>query len=660
KFVQLNLLSQICLPVGEIVYVKSIEQALRAAKHIGYPLVLKPLSGSTGKLVFVDLRSEKELRSVLNKIQINSDEFLLQSFFPGEDHRMLIINGKVVAAALKIPAAVIGDGHHSIVELAQTENRNPLRVNGPMKEIVLDAEAERVLAQQGFALDSVPAAGSRVHTRGTSNISTGGSAIDVTSRVHPDNASAAVRAAKALGLTIAGVDFICPDISRSWYETSGGICEVNSYVGTRPHDLGNPDQDITGAILETIYPVGDDGRIPTAIVTGTMGKTTTCSMLSSILTCSGHKVGLVTTEGVSIGDEIVQPGDMAGPKGHAIALCDPTVTAAVLETSRGALLRKGTYLDHCDVAALTNVGREHIGMNGIETLDDLAKLKRKVLDAARKAVVLNAEDPRCLALAAEFSPNIRTILYSRNGETEALREHLRRGGEVVFLSKEDGPEAIVAAKGSEVTRLAKSAELPSTAGGIFWPQTTNAMAATALAMGLGIAFDAIAEGLMRYGKEFPAVKGRFSLAEGFPMPFLFDYATFPPGFAVMSPICDAITVSGKRICAVTLPGNRPNWQYADCAAELVGHFDLFVCFERDDLRRGVPLGELAANLAKALVEAGVEPASVLVVQTIADVAKIIAREATPEDFVVVFAAGPKQDEPFRAAFRERDLTQATA
>lgn len=514
KKIHLEILSRICLPVGKVVEFGSVDEGLRAAEYIGYPLVVKPTSGGRGTLVFVNLRSANELRLVLEKIPLHQQRFIVQSFFPGDDHRMLVVNGKLVAAVVRIPASVIGDGQRNIVELVEIENRNPHRVNGPMKYLVLDEEADRVLAQQGLTCDSVPETGLRVFTRGTANIATGGSAINVTHLVHPDNARAAVRAAKALELTVAGVDLICPDISRSWRETGGGICEVNSHPGLQPHTLTNPDQDITGTILESVYPIGDDGRIPTAMVTGTMGQTTICFMLNSILTCGGHMVGMATSEGVTIGSEMVQPGDLAGPMGHAIVLRDPLVTAAVLETARGGLVKMGMYLDRCDVAVLTNVDREQIGMNGIETPDDIARLKRKVLDAARKAVVLNADYPRCLALAGEFAPRIRTILFSRKAESDAVREHLGRGGEAIYLASENDHEWIIAAKGAQATRLMKSGDLSSTADGMFWPQASNAMAATALALGLGISPEIIVEGLMRYGRDFPAAKGRLSVAEG--------------------------------------------------------------------------------------------------------------------------------------------------
>ena len=246
------------------------------------------------------LRDAAELRSVLERVPIDREQFLLQSFFPGDDHRLLVLNGKLAAAAKRIPASVTGDGRNSIADLVEIENRR--RVHSLLYPLKLDAETDRVLAQQGYTSQTVPADGVRIRIRATANMATGGIFVDVTPNVHPDNARLAVRAAKAIGLTVAGIDFISPDISRSWHEVGGGICEVNTGVGVAVKDLFDPAPEEARIVLESAYPRGDDGRIPTAMVTGTYGKTTTCMMLGGILSLMGHTVGTASTEGVTIGD----------------------------------------------------------------------------------------------------------------------------------------------------------------------------------------------------------------------------------------------------------------------------------------------------------------------------------------------------------------------
>ena len=552
-----NVLAKIRLPVGRFTPVKNVESARRWAEKIGYPLVLRPIDGTKGQSVCVVVRNAEELQGATADPRFQERQSLLQSYFPGSDHRLLVVAGTLAAATRRDPT---------------------------------------------------------------------GTAVDVVDIIHPDNTRAAVRAAKAAGLNIAEVDFVSADISKSWRETGGGIVDVSSAVGLLPDGIAMPVPDVRGRSIDAFYPEGDDGRIPTAMITGTKGKTTTTGMLASILSFAGHAVGYATTEGVTIDGERVASGDLAGWDGAEIVMRDPTVTAAVLETARGGLIESGTYLDRCDVAALLNVQREQIDMDGVGTLDDMVALKRKALDAARKAVVLNADDPRCLALAPEFAGSVRTFLFSRNWDSHALRDHLARGGDALFLDKRDGHETIMVASGSNATALLQTADVPATANGIFWQHASAAMAAAALALGLGVDSDTIKEGLKRYGREFPAAACRLVFPYGFPTRILFDRTTSGPAYAAAVSVTDEISVAGKRICALTVVGNRPDWVFGESAAALAGHFQRYVCFEREDYRRGRKPGEISERLAKALIAAGVAPASVSVAHTYIDAAKIIAGE----------------------------------
>jgi cyanophycin synthetase len=519
KLLTLQMLGAIGLPVGRFVLVAGVDAAMKTAERIGYPIVLKPVAGKKGGDVLAGLQNAGELRAALVKVARQRRQFLLQSFFPGADHRLLVVSGRLIAAARREPASVAGDGKNSVARLVEAANKDPRRGHGfskLMNLIEIDDEVLRVLSGQGLALDSVPAEGAQVRLRATANISTGGTAVDVTDQVHPDNARAAVKAAKVLDLQVAGVDFISPDISRSWREAGGGICEVNSIVGLRPHWIADPRRDVTGPILETIFPPGKTGRIPTAMITGTKGKSGTTLMLSGILSRAGHCVGTVTTDGVAIGGEMVVHGDVAGINGADAALRDPTVTAAALETARGGLLRSGMYLDYCDVAALLNVGREQIGIDGIDTLDDMARLKRKVLEAARQAIVLNADDERCAAMAGDF-PSVRKILFSMQPESSALRRLAGAGDIAIFLKTVDGRETIAVRDGAGESPLLATGDLPSSLGGIVRHNIANAMAAAGLALGLGISREIAAAGLRAYDNSLERTFGRFSFVEGFPM-----------------------------------------------------------------------------------------------------------------------------------------------
>ena len=566
----------------------------------------------------------------------------------------MVIEGKLVAAARKDTASVAGDGIHTIAELMERENRDPRRIAGvELRPMILDQETDRILARQGLTRATIPEAGRVVRVKGTANFAKGGGIVDVLASVHPDNARLAIRAAEAIGLKVAGVDFICTDISKSWRQIGGGICEVNTTVDLHSELRPSPDGDVRDVLLQSLFAHGDDGRIPTAMVTGTTGKTSTSTMLASILSSAGHVVGSATTEGVRIESELLEQGDLASADGASIVLRDPTVTAAVLETARGGIVKTGLYVDRCDVAALLNVQREQIGMDGIETLDDMVALKRKILDIARKAVVLNAEDPRCLALAEEFKPRLRTILFSRSPDTPAIRSHAAAGGDALFLAKKDGRETIVIASGSHEVPLLATEEIPATNGGLIWFHGVNAMAAAALALGLGVGHDAIRTGLRRYGREYAAATLRMLFAEGFPMRVVFDSSGKAPAYAAAVTVTDTIKVGGKRFCVATLAGNRPDWSFVEAGAALAGHFDRYICIERPEYRRGRKPGEIQQLLANALIAAGVPTEAVATTGDHKDAARVLAHEAKEQDFVVVFAADSMTTvDDYRQAFRE--------
>ncbi|HWA43898.1 MAG TPA: Mur ligase family protein [Hypericibacter adhaerens] len=658
KLLTLGILAQLQLPVGQFAPVRDAASALKVAERLGYPVVLKPVLGDKGRAVFSGLRNAEDLQAVLKRVSLGREPFMLQTFLPGEDHRLLIIKGRLVAAAQRIPASVVGDGRHSVAELAAIENRNPRRIFGPLELLPLDAEADRILAQQGQTRDSVPEPGRRVQLRANANISTGGTSLDVTERVHPDNLRAAIRAAKALGLMVAGVDFICPDIGRSWREVGGGICEINTSIGMHPHTEANPNLDVPGLVLETVYPPGDEGRIPTAMITGTKGKTTTTLMLSRILEAAGHAVGNATTEGVTIDGELVLAGDHAEAHGASIVMQDPTVTAAVLETARGGLLQDGMYLDRCDVAALLNVGREQIGMHGVETLDEMAALKSKVLDAARKAVVLGADDPRTAAMARDCRVRLRTILFSLEPDSPEVRAHLGSGGEAIVIRAVEGRETIVHvdAQGAAVP-LIGAEDFPASRGGLIRPNVANAMAAAGLALGLGVAPHHIREGLARYEITVASSRGRTNFVEGLPVRILFDRATDPASLTAMMPVIEAAAPQGRRICVLTAPGNRPDSHFGECAAVVAGRFDRYVCCEHDNFRRGKPPGEIADRLARGLAAAGVPEGLVSTARSPAEAARIVAKIAAADDFVAVFGWNVVETvEAYRTAFREAAAT----
>lgn len=458
---------------------------------------------------------------------------------------------------------------------------------------------------------------------------------DVTDTIHPVNAEAAVRAAAAIGLKAAVVDFRSPDIARPWPQAGGGIYGIGGATDLSRHWFDGSMRDVAGPILETVFAPGDDGRIPTAMITGTKGKTTTTLMLSSILTAAGHKVGAATSDGVFIGGTMVGFGDAAAAMGAETVIRDGTVTAAALETARGGLILRGIYLDRCDVAALLNVGREQTEIDGIETPDDMLRLKRKVLDSATKAVVLNADDARCAAVAGDF-PDLRKIFFSIAPEPPPIPETTREGATVLSLKTVKNREFVFVADSKDEAALIAVDELPSTMGGIIRCNIANAMAAAGLALGLGLSREAIVGGLRVYDNSLERTYGRFSFLEGAPVPTLFDRPTGTLAVAASVEAIDKMNVAGRRICALTAAGNRPDWHFTEMAETVAGHFNFFICFERPDFLRGRAPGEISRLIREALIAAGVPPESVATAATNREAAERIAGMAQAEDLVTVF------------------------
>src|SRR5215831_14416633 len=399
-----RILSTLGLPVPQQRLVHTEEEAAVAAQKIGFPVVVKPYNGNHGRGVSLDLRDGPRVRAAFRQAREISRAVIVESFVTGRDYRMLVVNGTLIAVAERVPGRVIGDGRHTVAELIEITNQDPRRGIGHEKVLTrleLDAQAERCLADRGYTRDSVPERDEIVPLRLTGNLSTGGTATDVTDIVHPDNAEMAMRTIRAIGLDVGGVDFISPDITRSYREAGGAICEVNAAPGFRMHvapSEGTP-RDVAGPVMEMLFPPGTPTRIPIASITGTNGKTTTARMVAHVLKLAGHTVGLTTTDGVYINGQLSVKGDMTGPISARMVLRDPSVDVAVLETARGGILRRGLGYRKCSVGAVLNIQSDHLGLKGVETLDQLAEVKRVVIEVAQDTAVLNADDARCLRMA---------------------------------------------------------------------------------------------------------------------------------------------------------------------------------------------------------------------------------------------------------------------
>ena len=425
---------------------------------------------------------------------------------------MLVINHDLVAVSKRVPGHVTGDGKQSIAELIEEVNKDPRRGIGHEKVLTrleLDAQAERLMGKAGYDANTVLEDGQVFYLRSTGNLSTGGTAIDVTDLVHPDNREMAIRAAATVGLDVCGVDFLTPDISRSFKDIGGGICELNAAPGFRMHVAPSEgkSRDVAGAVIDMLFPHSAPSRIPIAAITGTNGKTTTTRMLAHIHKMAGEKVGMTTTDGIYIDGQKSVEGDMTGPVSAQMVLRDPTVTVAILETARGGLLKKGLGYRHPNVACCLNVQEDHLGLRGIDTLDQLAEVKQIPIEVARDTVVLNADDPRCLKMAIKSSA--KNVCYvTLNPEHALVREHIRAGGQAVALEKGVNGEMISIFDGGSHIPLLWTHLVPATLEGQAVHNVQNAMVAAAMAYAMGVKLDDIRQGLRTFDASYFQAPGR--------------------------------------------------------------------------------------------------------------------------------------------------------
>ncbi|MGH6947387.1 MAG: Mur ligase family protein, partial [Kiloniellales bacterium] len=457
-----RLLSRLGLPVARHAIVDNPQQALAAARQIGYPLVVKPRGGGQGKGVTVGIETEEALLRAVQEAQRFHKLVMIEGFVFGKDHRLLVVAGRFLAGAQRVPGGVTGDGRHSVAELVEIANRDPrrgLRFQKLMTFIDMNPEAGRVLAAAGLTPESVPEEGQWVALRRTANISTGGTAIDVTEITHQDNRAMAERAAQAVGLDVAGIDFLTPDITRSYREVGGAILEINRSPGLRPHWLANPEQDVVSPILETLFRPGDNGRIPLAAITGTNGKTTTALMVERIFARAGRRVGLASTSGVRLDGHWIADEDLAGYRGHLMVLSAREVEVAVLETARGGIAKRGLGYDRATVGAVLNVTEDHLGLDDIATLDEMAAVKGLVIETASGTAVLNAEDPRCVAMATRSAAE-RLCYVALDPENPVFAAHVAAGGLGASLHEARGGRFVTLFEGKEVRPLIAVEEIP--------------------------------------------------------------------------------------------------------------------------------------------------------------------------------------------------------
>ncbi len=654
------------LPVPHQELVRSADRAVAAAKRLGYPVVTKPYNGNHGRGISVHLTNEAEVRAGFEAAAEHSSSVIVETYLTGDDHRLLVVNGELVAATRRTPGHVVGDGVSSVRALVDKVNQDPRRGIGHAKvmtQIELDTQADIMLARINFTADSIPDKDQIVMLRSTANLSTGGTATDVTDVIHPDNRDMAVRAITAIGLDVGGVDFLIPDITESYRSVGGGICEVNAAPGFRMHvapSEGTP-RDVAGPVIDMLFPAGTPTRVPIAGITGTNGKTTTSRMLAHVAKMAGYTPGLTTTDGVYIDGERTVEGDMTGPIATRMVLADAQIDLAVLEIARGGLLRAGMGVPFINVGAVLNVQSDHLGMKGIDTLEQLAEVKRIVVEVARDCAVLNADDVNVIKMSADTEA--KSICYvTVNPQHAVVREHIRAGGRACALEAGvNGQMITLYDKGVHIP-LMWTHLIPATLEGRAMHNVQNAMFAAAMAFSLGIKLDAIRQGLRTFDTTFYQVPGRMNVFDEHPFKVIFDYGHNAHAVGVMADLARRLDVQGRRIIVLSAPGDRRDEDVVAIAETVAGKFDHYIC-RRDDSLRGRDGDEIPGMLAKVLRAKGVAETAISIIPDEQKAIDAALHMGAQGDLLLIFADALtrswKQVTKFRPVGAEQVLVGAT-
>ena len=635
-----KILAGLGLPVPQQELVQSESQAVRAACRIGFPVVTKPYNGNHGRGISIRLTSEEEVVHGYQVAREHSRSVVIESFLEGDDHRLLVVNGELVAATRRTPGHVTGDGQHDIGQLIELVNQDPRRGVGHEKVLTrleLDAQAHKMLERAGLTPQSVPVAGTVVYLRSTANLSTGGTATDVTDVIHPDNREMAERAVRAIGLDVGGVDFLSKNISESYRTIGGGICEVNAAPGFRMHvaPSDGTSRDVASPVIDMLFPQAAPARVPIAAVTGTNGKTTTARMLAHITKMAGYTPGLTTTDGVYIDGQRTVQGDMTGPVSARMVLSDPQIDIAVLETARGGLLRAGMGVNEVNVGAVINVQPDHLGLKGIDTLEQLAEVKRIVVEVATDCAVLNADDP--LVLRMSGYTEAKNICYvTLNPEHKLVREHIRAGGRACALEAGVNGQMITLYDKSGHIPLLWTHLIPATLEGRATHNVQNAMFAAAMAFSLGIKLEAIRQALRTFDSTFFQAPGRMNVFNEHPFKVLFDYGHNAHAVAAMSDLAQRMDVTGRRIVVLAGPGDRRDEDLVAIARAAAGRFDHYICRRDDGLRDRKP-DEVPRLQAAALRAAGIPESAISVIPDEQEAINAALNMGAPGDLLLIFA-----------------------
>ena len=618
------------VPRGTVInYLDELENAIEDVG--GYPIVIKPLDGNHGRGITIDIDTFEAAEEAYEAAKEVSRGVIVERFYQGRDHRVLVINGRVIAVAERVPAHVVGDGQSTIAQLIEITNQDPRRGVGHdnlLTRIEVDRTTWQLLDRKGYTLDTVLPAGEMCYLRATANLSTGGIAIDRTDDIHPDNVWVAQRIAKTIGLDIAGIDVVTTDISKPLREVDGVIVEVNAAPGLRMHVCPSVGiaRNVAEPILAMLFPPGQPARIPVVAITGTNGKTTTTRLTAHIFKQTGQMVGYTTTDGIYIGDNMVEPGDTTGPQSAQVILQDPTVEVAVLETARGGILRSGLAFKDCDIGVVLNVAADHMGLGDIETLEDMAHLKSVVAETVRPSgyAVLNADDPLVAAMAQRVKSQV--AYFSMDPHNDLVRKHSQQGGLAAIY--EQGYLSIL--KGDWLLRIEQAEKVPLTMGGLAPFQIANALAASLAAFAQGVDIGYIRQALHTFEASTDQTPGRMNLFNLGRFHALVDYAHNPASYEALGGFVK--NWPGRCIGVVGGPGDRRDDDFITLGRLAAQMFDDIIVKEDDDTR-----GRSRGDAAKWIVHGLEESAGTASYRTILDETEAIntALDGAPDDSLVV-------------------------
>jgi cyanophycin synthetase len=622
------------VPRGTVIYyLDELEEAIEDVG--GYPIVIKPLDGNHGRGITIDIDTWEDAENAYDLASAASKtrSVIVERYYKGNDHRLLVVNGKLVAVSERVPAHVQGNGKSTIGELIEETNRDPNRGEGHdnvLTKISVDRTSLGVLKRQGYDMDTVLEEGEIAYLRATANLSTGGIAIDRTDEIHPENIWLAERVAKIIGLDIAGIDVVTPDISKPLKDVDGVIVEVNAAPGFRMHvapSKGLP-RNVAAPVLDMLFPESKSPRIPIVAITGTNGKTTTTRLTAHIYRQANKVVGYTTTDGIYLGEYMVEKGDNTGPISAAMILRDPTVEVAVLECARGGILRSGLGFDTCDIGVVLNVAADHLGLGDIDTIEQMAKVKGVIAETVSPNgyAILNADDPLVAAMAKNVKGKV--AYFAMSPDNPIIIDHLRRDGLAAVY--ENGYLSIF--EGEWTLRVEKAENVPITMKGMAPFMIANALAACLAAFAQGVDIEMIRQGVRTFNPGAAQTPGRMNLFEVGDSHVLVDYAHNPAGYEAVGGFVQ--NWPGDRLGVVGGPGDRRDEDLILLGRLAAQMFDYIIVKEDDD-SRGRDRGEVADLIVKGIIQEN-DQANYELILDETEAIKTGLEKVAPKGLVVIF------------------------